>query len=317
MSTDGSDAELGPADADQPAGRVVALLLSSQHAAHRARLSAASDGLDRRSVRRLRVPLRRSEAILTATAGVVPPEEAELLVALMSQLDQRCAELLGALDVRTWAESELAGLGEPLDSGGTALLEALDDRCAAERRRSTDLLGSDLVPVLDRRWRRLASVYRVGGEEPGPDANRAASEVLDGVLEVQERQLRRCARRARRTGDADSWAQVLHTATTYRDLVRSAAPLLSHARPDTVASELGRLRRDLGALRTALERADFLVDVAADLGGAAAMTAGALAHRSLSLVGPALEAAPEAWARADRPAARLRRQSLRSAAADA
>jgi CHAD domain-containing protein len=303
--------ELSARDRDQPAGRVFAMLLESHLQSFRAREAGVRSGQDPEDLHQFRVALRRARALLAVGHRVFPEEEGALLSALMQQFATLTSDVRDLDVLLEGFDGRVAELTPRLRTGAPELEARLRARLAASRSELLAAIDGDMYPVLLRRWQTLASVYRVGGGEPGPDARRAAGQVVDELLAHEDRRVRRQARRARRSDDVAEWHRLRKRVKRYRYAVSDVAPLCAQGRPKRLARALARLQDRLGELQDGVAIAEVLEAEGTRGGGPAALTAGALIERTVVAAEDDRERALAAWRHYDRPALRRVRAELR------
>lgn len=268
--------ELGPEDRHQPAGRVFALVLDTLLAEFRRHEPAVLAGDDADALHDYRVALRRTRSILKAGARVYPPEELELLAALTTGLAAATSPvrdldvLLDALD--GYAEP----LAEELHDGVDLLRTELGRRRATAHAELVARIRGDSHPVLVRRWQVMASVHRLGGSEPGPDALRPTGEVTDELIAGAYRRVVDKGGKRLASDDRARWHDVRKRLKRLRYLVAAFAPLYPEGAFEPMLDELSTLQDRFGALQDHVVHADLLESVGTDLGGRAALAAGAL-----------------------------------------
>lgn len=303
--------ELSVRDRDQPAGRVLAMLLEAHLQSFRAREAGVRSGEDPEDLHQFRVALRRARALLAVGHRVFPEEERALLSALMQQFATLTSDVRD-LDVLLESfDDRVAELTPRLRTGAPELERRLRARLAASRSELLAAIDGDMYPVLLRRWQTLASVYRVGGGEPGPDARRPAGEVVDELLAHEDRRVRTQARRARRSDDVAEWHRLRKRVKRYRYAVTDVAPLCAQGRPTRLARALARLQDRLGELQDGVAIAEVLEVEGTRGGGPAALTAGALIERTVVAAEDDRDRALAAWHHYDRPKLRRVRAELR------
>lgn len=284
----GRTVELEPEDGDQPAGRIFALVLDELLEELRRHEPAVRAGDDPDALHDYRVALRRARSILRAGERVYPPEELELLRALSAELSDATSPVRD-LDVLLESFERYAGdVAHELDSGVEQLRAELESMRSGARSRLLAFLDGDEHPVLLRRWQVMASVHRLGGSDPGPDALRPAGEVSgELILHAYERLVRGSRRRLESPDPAD-WHKVRKRAKRLRYLVTAFAPVHPPGAYDELTDLLPKVQDRFGRLQDHVEHARLLEDAGLRLGGRAALAAGAIcdglhhaAHRDL------------------------------------
>jgi CHAD domain-containing protein len=314
-ATDPADAtgpeELSVHDRDQPAGRVVAMLLEAHLQAFRAREAGVRSGEDPEDLHQFRVALRRARALLDVAHRIFPEEEGALLSALMQRFATLTSDVRDLDVLLEGFDERVAELTPRLQLGAPELELRLRARLARSRSELLAAMDGDMYPVLLRRWQTLSSVYRVGGGEPGPDARRPTGEVVDELLGHEDHRVRKQARRARRSDDVTEWHRLRKRVKRYRYTVADVAPLCVQGRPKHLAKALARLQDHLGELQDGVAIAEVLEAEGTRGGGPAALTAGALIERTVVAAEDDRDHALAAWRRYDRPKMRRLRAELR------
>lgn len=311
-SAEGAGAtELSVRDRDQPAGRVFAMLLDTHLQSFRAREAGVRSGQDPEDLHQFRVALRRARALLEVGGRVFPEEERALLSALMQQFATLTSDVRDLDVLLDGYDDRVAELTPRLQLGAPELELRLRARLARSRSELLAAIDGDMYPVLLRRWQTLASVYRVGGGEPGPDARRPSGEVVDELLAHEDRRVRTQARRARRSDDVTEWHRLRKRVKRYRYAVTDVAPLCAQGRPKRLAAALARLQDRLGELQDGIAIAEVLEQEGTRGGGPAALTAGALIERTVVAADDDRDRALAAWRHYDRPKLRRVRAELR------
>ena len=298
--------KLGPADRDQPAARILALILGGYLEAFRDRESAVRAGADPEELHRFRVSLRRARSILDAGADVFPAEELILLSALASWFATVTSPVRD-FDVLLGAMASLdAQMAPELADAGDALGAALVVERNAAQVALVEAMDGDRYPVLLRRWQTMSTVFRVGGGEPGPDAHRPMGEVAYELVMASFRRLRKRGKLAMKTDDLDAWHDLRKAIKRFRYLVAAFAPLYPNGTFDKVLRHLADLQDTLGRLQDRHVHADIVERVGVQECGRAALAAGVVAD-SLHKDAANLHAhCRVAWSDFDRP--KLRRQ---------
>jgi CHAD domain-containing protein len=304
-------AELSVRDRDQPAGRVFAMLLDAHLQSFREREAGVRSGADPEDLHQFRVALRRARALLAVGHRVFPEEERALLSALMEQFATLTSDVRDLDVLLEGYDERVDELTPRLQLGAPELELRLRARLSRSRAELLEAIDGDMYPVLLRRWQTLASVYRVGGGEPGPDARRPTGEVVDELLAHEDRRVRAQARRARRSDDVAEWHRLRKRVKRYRYAVTDVSPLCAHGRPKRLARELARLQDRLGELQDGVAIAEVLEVEGTRGGGAAALTAGALIERTVVAAADDRDRALAAWRRFDRQKLRRVRAELR------
>jgi CHAD domain-containing protein len=191
-----------------------------------------------------------------------------------------------------------------LGDGVAPLRQALLERRAGVYAELVEVLDAERYPVLLRRWQAMASVYRIGGSDPGPDASRPAGEVVDELVLRSYRRMRKRAKVAM-AGDArDEWHELRKALKRFRYLVAAFTPLYPPGSFTKVSRRLSDLQDTLGRLQDHHVQASLLEEVGVAVGGRAALVAGVVAdslHRDAEV---AHAHCRDAWSSFDRPGVR-------------
>jgi len=305
---------LGPDDREQPAGRVLALVLGADLATFRSHEPGVRGDADPESLHQFRVSLRRARSLLAVGGAVFPEEELVLLRALSAWMAEATSPVRD-LDVLL---DELPRLGErivpELVDGFVGLAASLEDAREESFSALIGALDDDRHPVLLRRWTVMSSVYRVGGGEPGADARRPAGEVVDGLLMQSWKRMRRRGRTAMRTDDRESWHDLRKAIKRFRYLVSAFEPMYPDGSFDRVLDGLSGLQDVLGGLQDHHVQASIVESVGVAEGGRAALAAGVVADSLHRDAEAAHAECCDAWSDFDRPKLRRRVLAVVSAA---
>ena len=298
--------QLGPADREQSAARILALILGGYLETFRdCEVSVRAD-LDPEELHRFRVSLRRARSILDAGTDVFPAEELILLSALASWF-ATVTWPVRDLDVLLAAMASLNGALVPeMADAGEALDEALVVERGAAQLALVHAMDGERYPVLLRRWQTMSTVFRVGGGEPGPDAHRPMGEVADELVMASFRRLRKRGKLAMKTDDLDAWHDLRKAIKRFRYLVAAFAPMYPAGTFKKVLRHLTDLQDTLGRLQDYHVHAAIVERVGVEECGRAALAAGVVAdslHRDASMMHAHCR---DAWTEFDRP--KLRRQ---------
>lgn len=295
---------LSPEDRDQPAARVFALVLEAHLEEFRRREGPVRAGEDAEDLHKYRVAIRRTRSLLAAGRGVFPAEELDLLSAMVAQLATLTSPvrdldvLLAELDERTDRVAEVLRAGLP------ELRAELESSRAAARHELVAALDGDFSAVLTRRWQQMASVYRLGGTEPGPDALEPAGQVVDDVVRRAFKKLRSQGRRARSSHRDDDWHTLRKRLKRFRYLLMAFEDLYEPGTFSKVLSELADLQEGLGQLQDHVATAASIRDAGLVAGGQGALLAGALVDHLSAQTPGARRACDKAFDRFDRPKVR-------------
>ncbi len=302
MSADGW--RLGPGDRDQPAGRVLAVVLDGYLATFLAHEPGVRADEDPEELHDARVAVRRARSLLAAGRRVYPAEERELLGALLRWMAGVTSPVRDLDVLRADLPGLVARTSPELSDGVEPLYAALDAERSTARAALLAALDGERYPVLVRRWRALGNVYRLGGGEPGPDAARPAGSVADDLVWRAFRRARRAGKVAMATDDRNAWHDLRKALKRYRYVVNAVAPMYPKGTFGPVQRRLADLQDTLGRLQDHHVQASMIERAGVATGGRAALAAGALAdalHRDAEV---AHGHCREAWAHFDRPTVR-------------
>lgn len=297
---------LGPADRDQPAGRVLPLVLGGYLDAFREREPGVRSDVDPEDLHQYRVNLRRARSLMAAGTDVFPSEELVLLMALSSWMAATTSPVRDLDVLLDDFEGLRARIVPELADGADALGEALQQCRADAFAELVQALDGDRYPVLIRRWQAMSTVFRVGGGEPGSDARVRAGTVVDELVLASFRRLRKRGKRAMRSDDLEAWHDLRKAIKRFRYLVASFAPMYPKGSFKKVLGHLSDLQDTLGRLQDHHVQAALIEEVGVDAGGRAALAAGVvsdLLHRDAEA---AHAHCRDAWSAFDRP--KLRHQ---------
>ena len=290
---------LGPEDRPQPAGRVYALVLESQLPEFRLHEPGIRADEDPEHVHAQRVAVRRARSLLTSGKRVFPGALRRGLAASMTSLSVATSGVRD-LDVL------LAAIGQRTESISPELRDGSQHLLAAFRlRRSTrfdeleSLMEGPRYAATLRNWQRLGSVYRVGGDEPGPDALLPAGVVVDAALMAALHRVRDGGRRAHATDELTDWHELRKRLKRLRYLVAAFAPMYPDGSMDPVVRRVRKLQNVLGRLQDHATEIALIESVGAAMGGRGALAAGALSDQLHRATVQDLEHCLGAWARFD------------------
>lgn len=301
---------LGPDDRLQPAGRVLPLVLEGYLVRFRSHEGGVREDTDVEELHDYRVALRRSRSLLAAGRKVFPAEELSLLRALATWMAGVTSPVRDLDVLLVDLPGHAARISPELSDGVEPLREAL----VGERQECFGALVAALdgerYPVLLRRWQAMATVYRVGGGEPGPDVGRAAGDVADELILKAYKRMRRRGKTAMATDDRAEWHELRKALKRFRYLVNGFAPMYEKSAFATVQHQLSDLQDTLGRLQDHHVQASLVEEVGAGRGGRAALAAGVVAdamHRDAEV---AHAHCREAWTTFDRPKVRRHMRDL-------
>lgn len=295
---------MSPEDRDQPAGRILALVLEGllDDFRHEEALVRRSDDIE--DMHQYRVVLRRTRSLLAVGGRVLPAEELELLTAMAAHLATLTSPIRDLDVLLERLDGRVADVSERLRCGIEPLRGQLMSERAERRRDLLEALDGEFSNVFARRWQVMASVYRVGGSESGPDVLHPAGEVVDSMVLDSFERLRRQGTRARKRNTDVQWHRLRKRLKRLRYLLLAFEDMYPGDSFKLVLRELADLQQGLGDLQDHVAEGDRLVAVGRAAGGDAALLAGALVDRLEDSVPDARLRCRHAWDRFDRPKVR-------------
>ena len=293
--------ELGPSDRDQLAGRVFAVVLEEQLTEFTSHESGVRRGEDTEALHDYRIALRRARSLLSAGGAVYPAEELELLSAL-AQRFATATSTLRDLDVLIEEfDDHVDVIAPPLRDGAEDLLAQLRaDRALCHEGLVAEIDG-DLHATLLRRWQTMATVYRLGGGEPGPDAMNRSGQVIDDTIRAAARSLRKAGKKAHGSDDPARWHKVRKRLKRVRYLITLFGPLYAPGTFDETLRRMRKLQNRLGALQDSVAQPALIAAAGAAAGGRAGLTAGAMCEVAHDRAPDAVARCEVAWKKFDRP----------------
>lgn len=273
---------------------------------------------DRRSrkLHKYRVSLRRAKALLIASETVFPPDLASSALDAVSDELRRTAQLRN-LDVLAGSLADWPQFLAPDLHGGLRRITAeLDGQRDVEYAKVLEMIGSVEHATMVDRLRALGTVYRLGGEEPGPDVLVSARNVARGSFSTAWIRAQKAGESAMDSSDVEDWHRLRRHLKRARYLMDALGPILTYpdeddggdwfddrdhrtpslgesTRPskagspgassgastaDTAkaAKQIRKLLRGLGELQDMAVDAELLRELGRQLGNKAAMSAGAM-----------------------------------------
>lgn len=225
--------------------------------------------------------------------------ELELLRALAAELADATSPVRD-LDVLLEAfDDYLDEVSPDLRDGAGALRAELERRRSESHRLLVDHIEGDVHRVMLRRWQAMASVYRVGGSEPGPDALRATGPVVDDLIRRELRHSTKRGRKVVRSGRVEDWHRLRKRLKRLRYLVTAFEDLYPEDAFRPLLRQLPKMQDRLGALQDHVSHAAILEDVGVALGGRAALTAGAMSDEVHRLISDDVDRCRSRWERVD------------------
>ncbi len=301
---------MGPEDRTQPAGRVFPLVLDGQLVDLRRHEQPTLGDEDPIHLHDLRVALRRARSLVSAGCDVFAEGPRRALAADMRELSRTSSQVRD-LDVLIEAIGGRAPtISDELADGTELLLAALRLRRRTRFGEMERRLGGPDHARMVRTWQHLGAVYRVGGDEPGPDALRPTGKVVDAALMAAFRRVRNAGRVAHATDELEDWHELRKRLKRLRYLVVAFAPLYPEGSMDQVVRRLRKLQNVLGRLQDLATDIELIESVGVAAGGRAALTAGALSDQLHRATDEDLQRCLGAWERFDQ---RQVRRHLREA----
>jgi len=305
---------LGPEDRHQPAGRVFAMILDGQLGAARRHEAGVRSDPGPAHLHQYRVAVRRARSVLSAGGAVFPASPSRALSSSMKAVFEVSSGVRD-LDVLIAAiEERNDSISAELHDGSALLLAALRLRRSTRFGELDSMLSGPGYASMVQNWQVLGSVYRLGGDEPGPDALTSTGEVVDAAVLAAFRQVRVGGRRAHSTDVLDEWHDLRKRLKRLRYLVVAFAPLYPDGSLDPAVRNIRRLQNVLGRLQDHATEVALIESVGAAMGGRAALAAGALSEQLHRATERDRERCLGAWARFDH---RSTRGMLRSAISSA
>ncbi len=293
--------ELGPEDRDQLAGRVFAVVLEGQLAEFTSHEAGVRRGDDPEELHDYRIALRRARSLLSAGGSVYPAEELELLRALAERF-ATATSTIRDLDVLIEDfDDHVEAIAPTLRDGAMDLLAELRANRALRHKGLVAEIDGDLHATLLRRWQTMATVYRLGGSEPGPDAMRRSGQVVDDTIRSAVRSLRKAGKKARRDDDPARWHKVRKRLKRVRYLITLFGPLYEPGTFDETLRRMRKLQNRLGALQDSVAQPLLIAEAGGAAGGRAGLTAGAMCQVAHDQAGDTLVRCEKAWETFDRP----------------
>lgn len=296
-----ADWTLSESDRTQPAGRVLALLLEGFLADFRRHEAGVLDDADPEALHQYRVSLRRTRSLLAAGRSVYPAEELALLRALTASWGALTTPIRD-LDVLLAHFDEIsAPISDELDDGLVSLRAELERQRHDAHGELVAAIAGDRHHALLRRWTAMASVYRVGGGEPGPHAHRPTEQVAQQLIRHARRVAHKRGRVAARRGSFDDWHEVRKKLKRLRYLLMAFEAMYEPGSLDKVLRRLARMQDRLGELQDLRVQARLVEGAGLRVGGVGALAAGAVADRLHQRSQAVLAECRSTWEDFDRP----------------
>ena len=307
LSGQGVRWSLGVEDRQQPAARVLALLLAGNLQQFRSFEFSVLNDLDPEQLHDYRVSLRRARSLLSSGRSVFPSAQRKELLAQLAEFG-RLTSRVRDLDVLLEDLPNLyraVGLGSEEHS-----LESQELRSALLRNRSGAF--ADLVARIDpeggeaakyqamlRLWQVLGSVHRIGGDDPGKDALRPSVVVAQATILRQFGKVRSAGRAARKSNEVSDWHRLRKRAKALRYGLAAYAPLLSEPAVSDLVSRLRKLQNVLGLQQDHAVQIELVGLAGVDAGGRTALLAGAMSEHLRREALKDLQNCSAAWSRFD------------------
>ena len=298
---------LGVEDRQQPAARVLALLLAGNLQQFRSFESGVLSDLDPEQLHDYRVSLRRARSLLSAGGSVFPSAQRKELLPQLAEFG-RVTSRVRDLDVLLEDLPNLyraVGLGSEEHS-----LESQELRSALLRNRSGAF--ADLVARIDpeggeaakyqamlRLWQVLGSVHRIGGDDPGKDALRPSVVVAQATILRQFGKVRSAGRAARKSNEVSDWHRLRKRAKALRYGLVAYAPLLNEPAVSDLVSRLRKLQNVLGLQQDHAVQIELVGLAGIAAGGRTALLAGAISEHLRREALKDLQNCSAAWSRFD------------------
>lgn len=271
---------LSGSDGDQPAGRVMALVMSDQLAEIVSYSVTATHPGKRRSrkLHRYRVALRRAKALLVAAETVFPPLLARSAFEAVSLELQETADLRN-LDVLADSLSSWSEYLSPEFHGGLhKISDSVDERRNAGYLQVRTMVESDQHATMIEQLRTLGTVYRLGGEEPGRDVLVKARTVARSSFEDAWARMETAGDIAMDSTDVDDWHRLRRRLKRVGYLIDAMGPILDDADEAQRAKRVRKLLGDLGELQDMAVEAQLIEELGRSSGTKATMAAGAMVN---------------------------------------
>jgi CHAD domain-containing protein len=298
---------LGVEDRQQPAGRVLALLLAENLQQFRSFEFGVLNDLDPEQLHDYRVSLRRARSLLSSGRSVFPSAQRKELLDQLAEFG-RVTSRVRDLDVLLEDLPQLyraVGLGGEQHSS-----ESQELRAALLRNRSGAF--EDLAARIDpeggeaakyqamlRLWNVLGSVHRLGGDDPGKDALRPTAVVAKATILRQFRKVRSAGRTAKKSNEVSDWHRLRKRTKALRYALAAYAPLLSEPTASDLVSRLRKLQNVLGLQQDHAVQIQLIESAGLDAGGRTALLAGAISEQLRLEALKDFQSCSAAWSRFD------------------
>ncbi len=298
---------LGVEDRQQPAARVLALLLAGNLQQFRSFEFSVLNDLDPEQLHDFRVSLRRARSLLSSGGSVFPGSQRKELLVQLAEFG-RVTSRVRDLDVLLEDLPNLyraVGLGSEEHS-----LESQELRSALLRNRSGAF--ADLAARIDpegaqaakyqamlRLWYVLGSVHRLGGDDPGKDALRPSVVVAQATVLRQFGKVRSAGRAAKKSNEVSDWHRLRKRAKALRYGLVAYAPLLNEPAVSDLVSRLRKLQNVLGLQQDHAVQIHLIELAGVQAGGRTALLAGAISEHLRREALKDLQNCSAAWSRFD------------------
>ena len=306
---------LGVEDRQQPAARVLALLLAGNLQQFRSFEFSVLNDLDPEQLHDYRVSLRRARSLLSSGRSVFPSAQRKELLSQLAEFG-RLTSRVRDLDVLLEDLPKLyraVGLGVVVGGGvedGKQSSESQELRAALLRNRSGAF--ADLAARIDpeggeaakyqamlRLWYVLGSVHRLGGDDPGKDALRPSVVVAKATILMQFGKVRSAGRAAKKSNEVSDWHRLRKRAKALRYGLVAYAPLLNEPAVSDLVSRLRKLQNVLGRQQDHAVQIQLIELAGVQAGGRTALLAGAISEQLRLEALKDLQSCSAAWSRFD------------------
>ncbi len=185
---------------------------------------------DRRSrkLHKYRLALRRAKTLLIAADTVFPPRLATSAFDAVSNELQRTAQLRN-LDVLTGSLTSWPQFLDPgLHAGLRKIAAVVEERRDAEFTSVLEMIDSVEHANMVDQLRALGTVFRLGGEEPGPDVLVSAGKVARVSFNAAWSRAQKAGESAMDSTDADDWHRLRRRLKRARYLLDALGPILTY-----------------------------------------------------------------------------------------
>lgn len=309
LSGQGVRWSLGVEDRQQPAARVLALLLADNLQQFRSFESGVLSDLDTEQLHDYRVSLRRARSLLSSGRSVFPGAQRKELLVQLAEFG-RVTSRVRDLDVLLEELPRLCrAVGVVVDDGQQSF-ESQELRAALLRNRSgafADLAGridpaggeAAKYQAMLRLWQVVGSVHRIGGDDPGKDALRPSVVVAQATILRQFGKVRSAGRAARKSNEVSDWHRLRKRAKALRYGLAAYAPLLSEPAVSELVTRLRKLQNVLGRQQDHAVQIELVGLAGVDAGGRTALLAGAISEHLRREALKDLQNCSAAWSRFD------------------